>query len=31
MVDVVVNKAEGPASVVLENRDIRALAGQHSS
>ena len=31
MVDVVVNKAEGPASVVLENRDIRALAGQHSA
>jgi uncharacterized protein YbjT (DUF2867 family) len=31
MVDVVVNKAEGRASVILENRDIRAMAGRHSS
>jgi uncharacterized protein YbjT (DUF2867 family) len=31
MVDVVVSKAEGRASVILENRDIRAMAGRHSS
>lgn len=31
MVDVVVNKTEGRASVILENRDIRAMAGRHSS
>jgi uncharacterized protein YbjT (DUF2867 family) len=31
MIDVVVNEAEGRASVVLENRDIRAMAERHSS